>query len=200
MNRKEIDQLLVKRAKSGDLRAFDMLVLKYQAKIISVSNRYVKDISIAEDIAQESFIKAYKSLQNFREQSAFYTWVYTIASNTAKNYLVSNSRKKYILDSDISNDESFSSIEAKQEESPEDLLLAGNLNQVINKSLEDLPEEVRNAILLRERDGLSYEQIAKVLKCPLGTVRSRIFRGREILTKSIKENFYDTDNKLKNYE
>jgi len=200
MNRKEIDQLLVKRAKSGDLRAFDMLVLKYQAKIISVSNRYVKDISIAEDIAQESFIKAYKSLQNFREQSAFYTWVYTIASNTAKNYLVSNSRKKHILDSDISNDESFSSIEAKQEESPEDLLLAGNLNQVINKSLEDLPEEVRNAILLRERDGLSYEQIAKVLKCPLGTVRSRIFRGREILTKSIKENFYDTDNKLKNYE
>ena len=185
---KGADILLVRRAKKGDFRAFDLLVIKYQAKIISISQRLVKDINIAEDMAQETFIKAYKVLDSFREESAFYTWIYRIAVNTSKNYLISRGRSKENTESEMHTDFSNSILELEGQDSPEDLLLADNLKDLINAELNDLSEEIRTCLTLREYEGLSYAEISNILDCPVGTVRSRIFRGREVLSQAIKEN------------
>ena len=196
-NQRDIDLLLIKRSKEGDLRAFDLLIIKYQAKIIALARRWVVDIHIAEDVAQETFIKAFKSLHSFREDSAFYTWLYRIGTNTAKNYVISKNRKKENTESELKNEEEYASIEQITEETPEDILLANSLKEVINKALTDLPEEIRTAISLREFEGLSYDEIAKVLSCPVGTVRSRIFRGREELNKVISKSLLINNNHLK---
>tara|TARA_Y100001949_G_scaffold176073_1_gene187768 strand:- start:1138 stop:1764 length:627 start_codon:yes stop_codon:yes gene_type:complete len=184
---KDKDLILVRRAKRGDYKAFDLLVLKYQSRIIGISMKFVKDIHIAEDIAQESFIKAYKSLNSFREESAFYTWLYRIAANTSKNYLTSKRRKKEYSESEVfsSEDANVDIFDIPGGDSPEEILAANNLREVIFESLSNLPEDIRTAISLREFEGLSYEEISEVLDCPIGTVRSRIFRGREIIQEKI---------------
>ena len=180
ISNKEIDLSLVRRVKKGDFRAFDLLVLKYQSRVIATAFKYVKERQLAEDIAQEAFIKSYKSIDSFREESSFYTWVYRIAVNTAKNYLVSANRRDEIVISDLSEDDSFYP-EKSDVDSPQDLLKASELRDLIFETLSALGEETRTALSLREFDGLSYEQIAEIVKCPVGTVRSRIFRGREML-------------------
>ena len=184
ISNKEVDLSLVRRAKKGDYRAFDLLVLKYQSRLISIAFKYVKERQLAEDITQEAFIKAYKSIDSFREESSFYTWVYRITVNTAKNYLVSLKRKKDFLMSDLSEDDSFYP-EKLDIESPQEILKANELRDLIFEALSTLGEETRTALSLREFDGLSYEQIAGIVNCPVGTVRSRIFRGREIIEEEI---------------
>ena len=184
ISNKEVDLSLVRRAKKGDYRAFDLLVLKYQSRLISIAFKYVKERQLAEDITQEAFIKAYKSIDSFREESSFYTWVYRITVNTAKNYLVSLKRKKDFLMSDLSEDDSFY-LEKLDIESPQEILKANELRDLIFEALSTLGEETRTALSLREFDGLSYEQIAGIVNCPVGTVRSRIFRGREIIEEEI---------------
>ena len=182
---KDKDLILVRRAKRGDYKAFDLLVLKYQSRIIGLAMKFVKDIQIAEDVAQESFIKAYKSLDSFREESAFYTWLYRIASNTSKNYLISKKRKNELLESEVFSSAEIDIFDIPGGSSPEEILQANNLREVIFESLSNLPEDIRTAVSLREFEGLSYEEISKVLDCPIGTVRSRIFRGREIIQEKI---------------
>ena len=192
VSNKEIDLGLVKRAKSGDYQAFDLLVLKYQSRLISTAFKFVKDVQIAEDIVQDSFIKAYKALESFREDSSFYTWIYRITVNTSKNFLVSKKRKSELLNSDLSEEASYE-IEPVETYSPEDLLQATQLKKVITETIDQLGEDTRTALTLRELDGLSYEQIADVVNCPVGTVRSRIFRGREVIDEAISQ--YKQDNK-----
>ena len=186
ISNKEIDLSLVRRAKKGDYRAFDLLVLKYQSRVIATAFKYVKEKQLAEDIAQEAFIKSYKSIDSFREESSFYTWVYRIAVNTAKNYLVSAKRRDEVVISNLSEDDSFYP-EKSDVDSPQDLLKASELRDLIFETLSSLGEETRTALSLREFDGLSYEQIAEIVKCPVGTVRSRIFRGREIIEDAISK-------------
>ena len=197
---KDSDLALVRRVKKGEYSAFDLLVLKYQSRVIAISTKYVKDIQLAEDIAQESFFKAYKSIDSFREESAFYTWLYRITANTAINYLSSKKRKSELLEADVSNreGESIDIFDIPGGESPEDILNANSLREDIFKNMSNLPEEIRTAVTLREFEGLSYEEIAEILGCPLGTVRSRIFRGRELLQQTISEQI--DINKSRNYE
>ena len=197
VSNKEIDLGLVKRAKSGDYQAFDLLVLKYQSRLISTAFKFVKDLQIAEDVVQDSFIKAYKALESFREDSSFYTWIYRITVNTSKNFLVSKKRKSELLNSDLSEEASYE-IEPVETYSPEDLLQATQLQKVITETFDQLGEDTRTALTLRELDGLSYEQIADVVNCPVGTVRSRIFRGREVIDEAISQ--YKQDNKTKYLE
>jgi len=180
ISNKEIDLSLVKRVKKGDYRAFDLLVLKYQSRVIATAFKFVKEKQLAEDIAQEAFIKSYKSIDSFREESSFYTWVYRITVNTAKNYLVSSKRRDEMVISDLSKDDSFYP-EKLDVDSPQEILKASELRDLIFETLSSLGEETRTALSLREFDGLSYEQIAEIVQCPVGTVRSRIFRGREII-------------------
>ena len=187
---KEIDLSLVRRAKKGDYAAFDLLVLKYQSRIIATVFRYVKEKQLAEDISQEAFIKSFKSIDSFREESSFYTWVYRIAVNTAKNYLVSSKRKGEVLMSDMFQEETFYP-EKLDVDSPQDLLDANELRDLIFETLSSLGEETRTALSLREFDGLSYEQIAEIVQCPVGTVRSRIFRGREMIEEIIGKHMDD---------
>ncbi len=181
---KEIDLSLVRRAKKGDYRAFDLLVIKYQSRVIATVFKYVKERQLAEDISQEAFIKSYKSLDSFREESSFYTWVYRIAVNTAKNYLTSSKRRDEIMMSDLSEEGSYFP-EKLDIDSPQDILNANELRDLIFETLSHLGEETRTALSLREFDGLSYEQIAEIVNCPVGTVRSRIFRGREMIEEKI---------------
>ena len=183
---KEIDLALVRRAKKGDYRAFDMLVLKYQSRVISTVFKYVKEKHLAEDIAQEAFIKSYKSLDSFREESSFYTWVYRIAVNTAKNYIVSSKRREEIIMTDFSEDNTYYP-EKLDVDSPQDILNASELRDLIFETLSSLGEETRTALSLREFDGFSYEQIAEIVNCPVGTVRSRIFRGREMIEEKVRK-------------
>ena len=197
VSNKEIDLGLVKRANSGDYQAFDLLVLKYQSRLISTAFKFVKDLQIAEDIVQDSFIKAFKALESFREDSSFYTWIYRITVNTSKNFLVSKKRKSELLNSDLSEEASYA-IEPVEDYSPEDLLQAIQLKKVITETIDQLGQETRTALTLRELDGLSYEQIAEVVNCPVGTVRSRIFRGREVIDEAIS--LYKQDNKTKYLE
>ena len=197
VSNKEIDLGLVKRAKSGDYQAFDLLVLKYQSRLISTAFKFVKDVQIAEDIVQDSFIKAFNALESFREDSSFYTWIYRITVNTSKNFLVSKKRKSELLNSDLSEEASYE-IEPVETYSPEDLLQATQLQKVITETFDQLGEDTRTALTLRELDGLSYEQIADVVNCPVGTVRSRIFRGREVIDEAISQ--YKYDNKTKYLE
>ena len=178
---KEADLALVRRAKKGDYRAFDLLVLKYQSRIVSIAFKFVKEIQLAEDISQESFIKAYRSIDSFREESAFYTWLYRITANTAKNYLVSKGRRKESSISDLSISENDDFFELPTNDSPEQILMAQSLKDTIYDALSGLPEDTRTALSLREFEGLNYEEIAEIMNCPVGTVRSRIFRGREAL-------------------
>jgi RNA polymerase sigma-70 factor (ECF subfamily) len=178
---KEADLALVRRAKKGDYRAFDLLVLKYQSRIVSIAFKFVKEIQLAEDISQESFIKAYRSIDSFREESAFYTWLYRITANTAKNYLVSKGRRKESSISDLSISENEDFFELPTNDSPEQILMAQSLKETIYDALSGLPEDTRTALSLREFEGLNYEEIAEIMNCPVGTVRSRIFRGREAL-------------------
>jgi len=197
VSNKELDLVLVKRAKSGDYQAFDLLVLKYQSRLISTAFKFVKDVQIAEDIVQDSFIKAFNALESFREDSSFYTWIYRITVNTSKNFLVSKKRKSELLNSDLSEEASYE-VEPVETYSPEDLLQATQLKKVITETIDQLGEDTRTALTLRELDGLSYEQIADVVNCPVGTVRSRIFRGREMIDEAISQ--YKQDNKTKYLE
>ena len=176
------DQLLVERAKRGDRHAFDLLVLKYQQKIVNLVMRYVRDPTEALDVAQEAFVKAYRALPGFRGESAFYTWIYRIAINTAKNYLVNLQRKPvdYTLDGQ-GEDHAERSGYLRDEETPEGLAMQEELRDAIEQAIAALPEELRTAILLREIEGLSYEEIATAMDCPVGTVRSRIFRARDAI-------------------
>jgi RNA polymerase sigma-70 factor (ECF subfamily) len=181
-NSEQLDEDLVLRVQHGDKSAFDLLVIKYQHKIVQLVNRYVKDPSEAQDVAQESFIKAYRALGNFRGDSAFYTWLYRIAINTAKNYLVSRSRRSSDYQVDIQDAEAIENAPQLQGmETPERLLLNQEIIDTIKTAIDKLPEEMRVAIMLREFEGMSYEEIAEAMDCPVGTVRSRIFRAREAI-------------------
>lgn len=181
-NSEQLDEDLVRRVQQGDKSAFDLLVIKYQHKIIQLVNRYVKDPSEAQDVAQEAFIKAYRALGSFRGDSAFYTWLYRIAINTAKNYLVSRSRRNSDYQIDIQDAEAIENApQLHGLDTPERLLLNQEIIDTIKSAIEQLPEEMRIAITLREFEGMSYEQIAEAMECPVGTVRSRIFRAREAI-------------------
>ncbi len=176
------DQQLVSRVQKGDSRAFDLLVLKYQHKIFGLIGRYVRDADEVQDVAQEAFIKAYKAIPNFRGDSAFYTWLYRIAINTAKNYLVSRARRPPGTDVEIGDAEYYEGGGRLREiETPESALFGAELKEVVEGAISGLPEDLRTAITLREFDGLSYEDIADIMDCPVGTVRSRIFRAREAI-------------------
>ena len=178
----QLDEDLVLRVQRGDKSAFDFLVIKYQHRIIQLVNRYVKDPSEAQDVAQEAFIKAYRALGNFRGDSAFYTWLYRIAINTAKNYLVSRSRRNSDYQVDIQDAEVFENAPQLQGmETPERHLLNQEIVDTIQEAIDKLPEDMRTAIMLREFEGMSYEEIAEAMDCPVGTVRSRIFRAREAI-------------------
>ncbi len=183
----EDDQQLVERVQRGDKRAFDLLVLKYQHRILSLVTRFVRDTHEAQDVAQEAFIKAYRALPNFRGESAFYTWLYRIAINTAKNHLASRNRRPREVDASIEDAEYFEGEHAlKDIDTPESLLLRDEIEAAVNQSIRQLPEDLRTALTLREFDGLSYEDIAEVMQCPVGTVRSRIFRAREAVDKALQ--------------
>ena len=184
----ESDQRLVVRAQQEDKRAFDVLVLKYQQRIASVVSRYLRDQDEVADVTQEAFIKAYRALANFRGDAQFYTWLYRIAINTAKNYLVAKSRRPPDTDKDI-NDGEFSenSVVLETEDQPEALLARDQLQSVILAAVDALQEDLRTALMLREFDGLSYEEIAEIMACPVGTVRSRIFRARESIEKKMQQ-------------
>ncbi|MBT3427483.1 MAG: RNA polymerase sigma factor RpoE [Gammaproteobacteria bacterium] len=180
------DKRLVERVKRGDKRAFDVLVLKYQHRIANLITRYVRDQDEVLDVTQEVFVKAYRAMNNFRGDAQFYTWLYRIAINTAKNFLVAKSRRPPDTDIDVDEREfSEQSVVISEEGNPEDQLSGEQLKRVLQKALEDLPEELRVALMLREFDGLTYDEIAQIMDCPVGTVRSRIFRGRESIEKSI---------------
>ena len=186
-SQKAADQILVERVQAGDKGAFDLLVKRYQHKVIGLIGRYVQDHAEALDIAQETFIKAYKALDSFRGESAFYTWLYRIATNTAKNYLVTRSRRPPGTDVDIDDVlQAESESELREIETPENNLYRDELFSVMASALEALPEELRVALTLRELEGMSYEEIAEVMDCPIGTVRSRIFRAREAIDKELK--------------
>ncbi|MGJ8513368.1 RNA polymerase sigma factor RpoE [Carnimonas bestiolae] len=182
------DKQLVERAQAGDSRAFDLLVKKYQHKIIGLIGRYVFDQAEVYDVAQEAFIKAYRALGKFRNESAFYTWIYRIAINTAKNHLVARGRRPPGSDMDISDAEVLDfSGRLADIETPESAIARDQLEAAVFEAIENLPEDLRTAITLREMDGLAYEDIANVMQCPVGTVRSRIFRAREAIDQRIDE-------------
>ena len=186
MSDREVDQLLVERVQKGEQSAFDLLVRKYQHRIIAVIGRYVSDFSEAQDVAQETFLRAYRALGNFRGDSAFYTWVYKIAINTAKNHLVAAGRRPPTDDVAVDDAVLFEvDSQLKDRATPENELLREEIERNVFAAVEDLPEELRTAITLREVDGLSYEEIAEVMNCPIGTVRSRIFRARDAIERRI---------------
>lgn len=180
------DQVLVKRVQDGDKTAFNLLVTRYQNRVASLVARYVATADVA-DVAQETFIRAYRALSLFRNESAFYTWLYRIAVNTAKNYLASQIRRPSNSGIDVSEEEQVASLnELKEVSNPENLMLTDQLKQVILQRIESLPADLKMAITLRELDGLSYEEIAEIMECPIGTVRSRIFRAREAIDEVIR--------------
>lgn len=187
MSEQNLDQQLIERIKNGDKQAFNLLVTKYQNKLASLVSRYVKNHSDIPDIVQEAFIKAYRALPNFRGESAFYTWLYRIAVNCAKNHLVSSGRKPPGSDIDASEAEFYDSADALRENaSPEKVLLTAEIKKTVFDTIEQLPEDLRTAINLRELEGLSYEEIATIMDCPVGTVRSRIFRARDAIDKMVQ--------------
>ena len=187
MGKQSADQVLVERVQRGDRAAFDLLVLKYQHRIVKLVSRYVYDASEAQDVAQEAFIKAWKALPRFRGESAFYTWLYRIAINTAKNHLVAQSRRPVVTGADPQDPEQYELAgRLADNDTPERLLLTDEIGQTILRTIDELPDDLRTAILLREMDGMSYEEIAEAMDCPIGTVRSRIFRAREAVDARIK--------------
>ena len=187
MTSADTDQQLVEKVQAGDKRAFDLLVLKYQPRILGLVGRYVKDSHEVQDVTQEAFIKAYRALPRFRGDSAFYTWLYRIAINTAKNHLVARGRRPPGTDVDVEDAEHYEAGGALREgENPENHLFSQELGQVVHNAISGLPDDLRTAVTLREFDGLSYEDIAEIMDCPVGTVRSRIFRAREAIDKQVQ--------------
>lgn len=177
------DAALVERARKGDRRAFDALVIKYQQKIVQLVSRYVSNNSDALDVSQEAFIKAYRAIGSFRGDSAFYTWLYRIAINTAKNHLTARNRRPVESGLDLQDPEQYA-IQSKVShlDTPEGLVLTDEIKHTVNQALADLPEDLRTAIVLRELQGMSYDEISEAMECPVGTVRSRIFRAREAIS------------------
>jgi RNA polymerase sigma-70 factor (ECF subfamily) len=187
MGERNIDQKLVERVQQGDKSAFDILVLKYQSKIIQLVNRYVHDPDEAMDVAQEAFIKAYRAIGRFRGDSAFYTWIYRIAINTAKNYLVASGRRPPAGDIDAQDAEQYEGAMGLREyATPERMLLKDEIEKTVASAIDELPDDLKTAITLRELEGLSYEEIAQAMECPIGTVRSRIFRARDTIDTKLK--------------
>lgn len=189
MSDREIDQQIVERVQRGEKQAFDLLVIKYQRKLARLISQFIRDSGEVEDVTQEAFIKAYRALPSFRGDSAFYTWLYRIGINTAKNFLVAQGRRA------PTNTQRFDSEDAENFEeggnlrelnTPESELMSKQIAQTVNLTLDELPEELRTAIILREIEGLSYEEIASVMNCPIGTVRSRIFRAREAISEKLR--------------
>ncbi|MBK7249964.1 MAG: RNA polymerase sigma factor RpoE [Gammaproteobacteria bacterium] len=185
------DQSLVRRVQRGDKGAFDVLVTRYQHKVVKLVMRYVRNPAEAEDVAQEAFIKAYRALPQFRGDSTFYTWLYRIAINTAKNVVASRDRSPIEYDLDLQNDaESFEAqARLKDPDTPEGLVLTEEIRATVNSAIDSLPQDLRTAIVLRELEGMSYEEIAAAMDCPVGTVRSRIFRAREAIDRQLREVF-----------
>ena len=199
MSERAIDQELVVRVQQGDKKAFDLLVLKYQLRLSKLVSRFLRNQSDVPDVVQEAFIKAYRALPNFRGESAFYTWLYRIAINTAKNHLVSQSRKSPVNSIDVQDAEDYGASEwLKEFASPEREALATELESIIYLAIEDLPSDLREAITLREIEGLSYEEIASVMDCPIGTVRSRIFRAREAIDEKLEPMLDDDSHNVSN--
>ena len=187
MGSAELDSELVRRVQQGDKSAFDVLVIKYQQKVINLVSRFVSDHSECHDVAQETFIKAYRALNNFRGDSQFYTWLYRIAANTAKNHLASRSRKSPGYSVDVDDAEHFAGESGlKDNTNPENTLLTEELKKTVFRAIEALPDDLKSAITLRELEGLSYEEIADVMDCPIGTVRSRIFRARDAIDRELR--------------
>ncbi len=190
MSDREIDQQLVERVQRGDKQAFDLLVIKYQRKLARLLSQFIRDAAEVEDVAQETFIKAYRALPSFRGESAFYTWLYRIGINTAKNFLISQGRRAPTMTSagfDIEDAENFEEgSQLREMNTPESELMSKQIAETVNQTLQELPEELRKAITLREIEGISYEEIATIMNCPIGTVRSRIFRAGEIIAEKLR--------------
>jgi RNA polymerase sigma-70 factor (ECF subfamily) len=190
MGEREIDQQLVERAQHGDKHAFDLLVVKYQRKLARLLSQFIRDPTEVEDVTQEAFVKAYRALPSFRGDSAFYTWLYRIGINTAKNFLVAQGRRAPTTTTGGFDSEEAESFEEagnlREMNTPESELTSKQIAQTVNQTLEELPEELRTAITLREIEGLSYEEIAAIMNCPIGTVRSRIFRAREAIAEKLR--------------
>ena len=184
MSSQSSDKKLVKRVQKGDKGAFDLLVLKYQHKIVNLVMRYVRDPELALDITQEAFIKAYRALPRFRGDSAFYTWMYRIAVNTAKNHLAAQRRRPMNVELDLQDPEQYDlHAKLKETDTPEGVALSNELKDSVERAIAALPEDLRTAIILRELEGMSYEEIAQTMECPVGTVRSRIFRALDAISK-----------------
>ena len=188
MSDRELDRHLVERARRGDKHAFELLVSKYQRRLLRLLSRYMRDQGEVEDVAQETFIKAYRALPSFRGDSAFYTWLYRIGINTAKNFLIASGRRvPTATEHDAEEAEAFDEGEQLRDiNTPESLLMSKEIAATVNAAMDDLPADMRSAIMLREIDGLSYEEIAAIMSCPIGTVRSRIFRAREDIAKKLR--------------
>jgi RNA polymerase sigma-70 factor (ECF subfamily) len=186
MSNQSSDKKLVKRVQKGDKGAFDLLVLKYQHKIVNLVMRYVRDPELALDITQEAFIKAYRALPRFRGDSAFYTWMYRIAVNTAKNHLAAQRRRPMDVELDLQDPEQYDlHSKLKETDTPEGVTIGKELQETVERAIAALPEDLRTAIILRELEGMSYEEIAQTMECPVGTVRSRIFRARDAIAKKV---------------
>jgi RNA polymerase sigma-70 factor (ECF subfamily) len=186
MSNQASDKKLVERVQKGDKGAFDLLVLKYQHKIVNLVMRYVRDPELALDISQEAFIKAYRALPRFRGDSAFYTWMYRIAVNTAKNHLAAQRRRPMDVELDMQDPEQYDlHARLKETDTPEGVTLSNELKETVERAIAALPEDLRTAIVLRELEGMSYEEIAQTMECPVGTVRSRIFRARDAIGKKV---------------
>ena len=188
MSDREIDRQLVERAQRGDKHAFELLVSKYQRKLLRLLSRFIRDAGEVEDVAQEAFIKAYRALPTFRGESAFYTWLYRIGINTAKNHLVAAGRRApTTTEYDAEEAEGFDNAEQLRDiNTPESLLISKQIAETVNTAMDRLPEELRTAIMLREIEGLSYEEISSIMNCPIGTVRSRIFRARDVIAEKLQ--------------
>jgi len=188
LSERDVDQLLVERAQRGDKHAFELLVAKYQRKLVRLISRIVRDPAEVEDVAQEAFIKAYRALPQFRGESAFYTWLYRIAVNTAKNFLVAQGRRAPTsTEKDAEEAETFEDAgQLRDINTPESILMSRQVAMTVNAAMDKLPQELRTAITLREVEGMSYDEIAELMDCPIGTVRSRIFRAREAIATDLR--------------
>jgi RNA polymerase sigma-70 factor (ECF subfamily) len=187
MGENELDQALVRRVQSGDRGAFDLLVRKYQSRIIALIGRYIHDWNECQDVAQDTFVRAWKALANFRGDAQFYTWLYRIAVNTAKNHLVASNRRPPAEDIDVADAVNFAgALRLRNDDTPEHELLREEIERTVSQTVDALPEELRVAVTLREVDGLTYEEIAERMGCPIGTVRSRIFRAREAIDQKLR--------------